>query len=77
MRPNYDVDDVRFHADAYTVKGYRGIAWCVLGWETVPDDDTEWSAMIGTSCSTRTTFLRSPVRSFAGNVGRLDARMMA
>lgn len=30
-------------ADAYTVKGYAGIAWYVLGWETEPDQDTEWT----------------------------------
>lgn len=34
-----------FSADAYTVAGYRGIAWYVLGWETEPDEDTEWSGI--------------------------------
>lgn len=32
-----------FDADAYRVAGYKGIAWSVLGWETEPDEDTEWS----------------------------------
>ena len=39
----YETDDATFHADAYRVDGYDGIAWRVLGWETVPDEDTEWS----------------------------------
>lgn len=38
-----------FQADAYTVKQYAGIAWHVLGWETEPDNDTEWSG-----CENRT-----------------------
>jgi hypothetical protein len=43
-------DDVHFSADAYTVKGdkYR-IAYRVLGWQTEPDEDTEWSG-----CENRT-----------------------
>jgi hypothetical protein len=36
-------DAPEYAADAYTVAGYRGIAWAVLGWETEPDEDTEWS----------------------------------
>ena len=32
-----------FPADAYVVSGYRGIAWYVIGWETEPDEDTEWT----------------------------------
>ena len=42
-RAHYDSDDDHFSADAYTVRGYRGIAFHVLGWETEPDEDTEWS----------------------------------
>lgn len=42
-RPHYEADDTTFNADAYTVRGYRGIAFYVLGWETEPDEDTEWS----------------------------------
>lgn len=42
-RPNYEKDDSTFPADAYTVRGYSGIAFYVLGWETAPDEDTEWS----------------------------------
>ena len=32
-----------YDADAYCAKGWRGVAWTVLGWETEPDEDTEWS----------------------------------
>ena len=42
-RKHYESDDKHFSADAYTVEGHRGIAWYVLGWETEPDEDTEWS----------------------------------
>ena len=38
-------DAPEFSADAYTVSGYRGIAWHVLGWETEPDQDTEWTGI--------------------------------
>ncbi len=27
----------------YRVRGYSGIAFYLLGWETAPDEDTEWS----------------------------------
>ena len=40
---NYEEDGASFDADAYVAKGWRGIAWHVLGWETEPDEDTEWS----------------------------------
>ncbi len=42
-RHQYENDNSAFPADAYAVKGYRGIAWRVLGWELEPDEDTEWS----------------------------------
>lgn len=40
-RPNYEEDNATFPAEAYTAKGYRGVAWRVYGWEleTVWDDD--------------------------------------
>ena len=41
--PNYEEDKEAFPADAYRVKGYGGVAWYVWGWETQPDEDTEWS----------------------------------
>lgn len=43
-RKHYEGDDTAFPADAYRVKN-RGVAvaWHVLGWETEPDEDTEWS----------------------------------
>ena len=44
-RKNYEVDESTFSADAYTVDGYKGIAWYVLGWETEPDEDTEWTGI--------------------------------
>lgn len=42
-RPHYEEDDQTFGADAYRVRGYGGVAWRVYGWETEPDEDTEWS----------------------------------
>ena len=36
-------EDAQEFQGAYTVSGYRGIAWSVYGWETKPDEDTEWS----------------------------------
>ena len=43
MKRHYEEDTETFPADYYTVKGYKGIAFYVLGWETEPDEDTEWS----------------------------------
>jgi len=43
-KPNYEAAP-EYDADAYTVEGYRGIAWGVRGWETEPDEDTEWSGI--------------------------------
>lgn len=44
-RKNYE-DAPEFTADAYTVAGWgAGIAWRVYGWETEPDEDTEWSGL--------------------------------
>jgi hypothetical protein len=45
-RPNYEVDETTFPADAYTVQGYRGVAWRVYGWElegVFPEYETECS----------------------------------
>ena len=44
-RKNYEADDDTFPARAYRVRGHGGIAWYVMGWETEPDEDTEWSGM--------------------------------
>src|SRR5262245_46079062 len=41
--PHYEIDETSFPADAYRVRGDNGVAWRVLGWETQPDEDTEWS----------------------------------
>ena len=46
MKRNYESDDKSFPADAYTVSGWgAGIAFSVLGWETEPDEETEWTGM--------------------------------
>ncbi len=39
---NYE-EAPEFNADAYTVRGYRGVAWAVLGWEVEAGEDTEWA----------------------------------
>ena len=44
-RRHYEPDEETFGADAYTVEGYAGIAWRVWGWETEPDEDTEWTGI--------------------------------
>ena len=44
-RLGYERDDEHFSATAYIVRGWRGVAWRVLGWETKPDEDTEWSGL--------------------------------
>jgi len=43
MRRNYETDRGTFPAGAYAVRGYRGVAFSVLGWETEPDEETEGS----------------------------------
>jgi hypothetical protein len=45
MKKHYEADSKSFTADAYRVTGYNGIAWNVLGWETEPDEDTEWTGV--------------------------------
>jgi len=41
---NYEIDNDTFSSDAYSIpKFWDGIAWYVLGWETEPDENTEWS----------------------------------
>ena len=42
-RKGYEEDPVVFAAPAYRVSGYPGVAFWILGWETEPDEDTEWS----------------------------------
>lgn len=46
-RAHYEKDDAAFPATAYRVntRAGSGVAWYVLGWETEPDEDTEWSGM--------------------------------
>jgi hypothetical protein len=43
--PHFEQDDTTWPADAYRAKRYDGIAWRVLGWETEPDADTEWTGI--------------------------------
>ena len=40
---NYEEDAETFPSDYYSVRQYPGVAFYVLGWETKPDEDTEWS----------------------------------
>lgn len=44
---HYEEDDKSFPASAYSVPKTwgRGIAWQILGWEVVPDNDTEWTGI--------------------------------
>jgi hypothetical protein len=44
-RPNYEIDNDTFSAEAYRVRHYPGVAFYVYGWETEPDEDTEWSGI--------------------------------
>ena len=44
-RVGYVIDDQAFPADAYTTRDYPGIAWRVFGWETEPDEETEWTGL--------------------------------
>lgn len=43
-RHRYEEDDKTFWGDAYTI-GKPDVAWRVLGWELVPDEDTEWTGI--------------------------------
>jgi hypothetical protein len=44
-RHRYENDDKTFWSDAYTVKGWADVAFRVLGWQLVPDEDTEWTGI--------------------------------
>ncbi len=47
---HYETDHEAFPHGAYRVRGWgNGIAFYVRGWETEPDEDTEWSG-----CENRT-----------------------
>ena len=49
MKPQYERDTDTFNSDAYVVEDYKGrksgIAWQVLGWEVVDNEDTEWTGI--------------------------------
>jgi hypothetical protein len=51
-RAHYETDRETFSADAYKVRHWPAIAVRVLGWETEPDEDTDWSG-----CEVRTGFV--------------------
>jgi hypothetical protein len=41
---NYEgFESAEFEDRAYKVKGHRGFAWHALGWQTIPNEETEWS----------------------------------
>ena len=40
---NYETDTPDPYLKAVRVAGYPAVAWHVLGWQTEPDADTEWS----------------------------------
>lgn len=42
---NYERDDETFPHEHYQVRGWPKVAVYVLGWETEPDEDTEWSGL--------------------------------
>jgi len=44
-RRNYEPDPETFSAGYYRHELYSGIAFYVLGWETEPDEDTEWTGI--------------------------------
>lgn len=48
-RYHYETDQPDPYPDAVRIAGHAGIAWHVLGWQTEPDEDTEWSG-----CENRT-----------------------
>ena len=41
---NYE-SDTAFDDKTYMVKDWKGVAFYVLGWQTEPDEDTEWSGI--------------------------------
>lgn len=43
MKRHYEADPEQFPAPAYKVAGWAGVAFWILGWETEPDEDTEWT----------------------------------
>lgn len=43
MRRHYETPEPDPWPDAVRIDGHPGIAWHVLGWQTIPDEDTVWS----------------------------------
>ena len=44
MTRNYEESE-EFNGKYYSETSYDGIAWRCIGWETEPDEDTEWSGI--------------------------------
>ncbi len=45
-RRSYEPDDHAFPHNAYSeTNGRYAVAWRIRGWETEPDEDTEWSGI--------------------------------
>ena len=42
-QPHYETPDPDPWSDAVRIAGWDGIAFRVYGWETEPDEDTEWT----------------------------------
>ncbi len=42
MKKHYE-PATEYPAEAYRIDGFSGIACRILGWETEPDEDTEWT----------------------------------
>ena len=45
MRYHYETDTPDPYPDAVEIRGHSGVAWAVLGWQTEPDADTEWTGI--------------------------------
>ena len=45
QNPNYEEDNETFPSDYYAHARYPGVAFYILGWETRPDEDTEWTGI--------------------------------
>lgn len=45
MKYRYETDDPDPWPDAVRVRGFSGVACWVRGWQTEPDEDTEWSGI--------------------------------
>jgi hypothetical protein len=44
-RPDYETEKPDPFPGAYSVRGWRGVAFHVLGWEVKSTEDTEWTGI--------------------------------